>query len=404
MEIINELNDKIIRDVEDFEYDKMVEFYWDQFQYEDENMELIDNNADALQIIIKIVQDDCGDDVDIENSTLLFYHYHIIIACKYMKKIESDLKKLSQYNILMAEQIKIKVPRKKSKLTMEEILEKKEGMSASTKKVYTTLIKRLNKMDFKFNQNKKEDVDYIVNFFETNKIDKLSPRLDLINIIIVLRTIQNLPTEQLKELRKKLSLERIDKNVDVMKDEAAKLLSIEEFDDQLKGLFVTKQYKAYVVNYLLRNFGVRNQDLDVEVVLKYKGFKPLPTKNYLIRNITNVIYIRNDYKTVKTYGAQKHTIKDTKFNDAVVELSGDALHSSPNAKKIFQGEQISNDLRKLIIGKMNESQVFKMLIDDAYKRKDTAEINRLSASRGTNVETINDFYNVNAEHKIIREI
>lgn len=303
----------------------------------------------------------------------------------------------------MAEQIKIKVPRKKSKLTMEQILGKKEGMSESTKKVYTNLIKRLNKMDFKFNQNKKEDVEYIVNFFETNKIEKLSPRLDLINIIIVLRTIENLPTEQLKELRKKLSLERIDKNVDVMKDEAEKLLSVKEFDDQLKGLFVTKQYKAYVVNYLLRNFGVRNQDLDVEVVLKYKGFKPLPTKNYLIRNITNVIYIRNDYKTVKTYGAQKHTIKDSKFNDAVVELT-DALHSSPNAKKIFQGEQISNDLRKLIIGKMNESQVFKMLIDDAYKRSDTAEINRLSKSRGTDVKTILEFYNVNAEHQIIKKI
>ena len=164
----------------------------------------------------------------------------------------------------MAEQIKIKVPRKKSKLTMEQILGKKEGMSESTKKVYTNLIKRLNKMDFKFNQNKKEDVEYIVNFFETNKIEKLSPRLDLINIIIVLRTIENLPTEQLKELRKKLSLERIDKNVDVMKDEAEKLLSVKEFDDQLKGLFVTKQYKAYVVNYLLRNFGVRNQDFDVD--------------------------------------------------------------------------------------------------------------------------------------------
>jgi hypothetical protein len=311
--------------------------------------------------------------------------------------------------------IKIKKPRKSKpaeeapKPALLDILSKKTGMSESTKKVYTNLIKRLIKFDFKFNYDKKEDVDYIVDWFKSNGIETLSARLDLINIIIVLRTLENLPSDELKSLRKTLSLERIDKNVDVMKAAGKELMSVEAFDEELKGLFLTKQYKAYVVNYLLRHYGVRNEDLNVEIVFKQKGWKPDPTKNYLVRTSTTVNFIRNNYKTVKTYGPKQDKIKAARFVQAVGEIGSEfGLRyndpSAPESHRLLSGGQVSNELRKLIIGKMTESQVFKMLIDDAYKRGDTAEINRLSISRGTNVETINDFYNTNAEHKIIREI
>jgi len=44
------------------------------------------------------------------------------------------------------------------------------------------------------------------------------------------------------------------------------------------------------------------------------------------------------------------------------------------------------------------------MVDSAYDKKDTVEINRLSKARGTSIGTIKSFYNVNAEHDIIKEL
>lgn len=300
----------------------------------------------------------------------------------------------------------IKVPKKKEKLSMDDILAKKTDISESTRKVYSNVIKRLIKLFFKFDGKKKENIDYMNEFFETNKIDKISTKLDMLNVIIVLRTIENLPTEKLKEFRAKLAAERLDKNVDVMNKALENAITLEEFDSQLEKLYQTKQYKSYIVNYLIRHFGIRNMDLDLEIVFHKKGWKPEPDKNYLVRRLSSITYLRNKYKTVDTYGVQKHIITDKKFRTAVTELGfeHDVKHDNENTYKLLQVEPISNELRKLIIGKLTESQSFKMLIDDAYKRSDTAEINRLSKSRGTDVKTIIDFYNVNAEHQIIKKI
>jgi hypothetical protein len=56
---------------------------------------------------------------------------------------------------------------------------------------------------------------------------------------------------------------------------------------------------------------------------------------------------------------------------------------------------LTNVLKKVIINK--ESDVFKMLIDDAYSRSDWEEIKRLSESRGTNIKTISENYHVNSD-------
>ncbi len=338
-------------------------------------------------------------------TNIIFFIFYFFV--KFKKKIEKVFKKNIIYILNgRRKKIIIKVPKKKEKLSMDDILAKKTDISDSTRKVYSNVIKRLIKLFFKFDGKKKENIDYMNEFFETNKIDKISTKLDMLNVIIVLRTIEKLPTEKLKEFRAKLASERLDKNVDVMNKALDNAITLEEFDTQLEKLYQTKQYKAYIVNYLIRHFGVRNMDLDLEIVFHKKGWKPEPDKNYLVRRLSSITYLRNKYKTVDTYGVQKQIITDKKFRNAVSELGleHDVKHDNENTYKLLQAEPISNELRKLIIGKLTESQSFKMLIDDAYKRADTAEINRLSKSRGTDVKTILEFYNVNAEHQIIKKI
>ena len=154
-----------------------------------------------------------------------------------------------------------------------------------------------------------------------------------------------------------------------------------------------KNYKAFIINYLMIHYGVRNLDLDLVIV---KGRTRIPAEGNYIKFISSkgtATYVRRAYKTVKTYGEQTHVITDKKF---IASLKG--LEAGP----LLTGAQIHNDIGRNSI--LNEGDMFKMLIDDAYKRKDTAEINRLSETRGTAIPTIKSNYNVNATPEIISKL
>jgi hypothetical protein len=276
---------------------------------------------------------------------------------------------------------------------MEVILAKKE-FSPKTVKVYISIIKRLEKLKFKYPNKKNEKVDYIKEFFLQNKIEKASSRLDLLNLVIVLRTIQELPTDKLKQYRTELSKERLNNQVSKMSDLKDKLLSLPEFQKELMKSYEEGEWKKFIVNYLMMTYGVRNMDTDVEIV-KSKKDATDSNQNYLILSKDKVTWIRNKYKTVKTFGQQTHEITDPEFVRAV---------KKHGVGRLFTEGQISNSIRKLLIDKMNEARIFKMLIDDAYDKKDTIRINELSKSRGTSISTIKSFYNVNAEDEIIKEL
>jgi len=276
---------------------------------------------------------------------------------------------------------------------MESILSQK-SFSDKTVKVYLSIIKRLEKLKFKYPNKKNEKVDYIKEFFLQNKIEKASSRLDLLNLVIVLRTIQELPTDKLKQYRTELSKERLNNQVSKMSDLKDKLLSLPEFQKELMKSYEEGEWKKFIVNYLMMTYDVRNMDTDVEIV-KSKKDATDSNQNYLIISKDKVIWIRNKYKTVKTFGQQTHDITDPEFVRSV---------KKHGVGRLFTEGQISNSIRKLLIDKMNEARIFKMLIDDAYDKKDTIRINELSKSRGTSISTIKSFYNVNAEDEIIKEL
>ena len=276
---------------------------------------------------------------------------------------------------------------------MEATLELKE-FSPKTKKVYLSIIKRLQKLKFKMPITKNERVPYIKEFFAENSIDKASSRLDLLNLIIVLRTIGELPTDKLKEYRGELSKERLVNQVGKMNSLKETLMPLQEFNTQLMKAYEDGQYARFIVGYMMSQYGVRNADCDVTIV-KSKKDATDPEKNYLILSKGKATWIRNNYKTKKTFGVQTHEISDHEFVSAV---------KKQGVGRLFAEGQLSNSIRKLLIGGMTESKVFKMLIDDAYDKKDTKRINELSKSRGTSISTIKGFYNINAEHEIISEL
>ena len=265
-------------------------------------------------------------------------------------------------------------------MKLEEIINSKD-ISDGSKKTYLSILKRVQQDNFKIPTGKSEMINRIKEYIE--KLEKTTQKLDILNIIISIRNELDVTSDKIKEIRDTFRKKRVVDNVAVMNDLKTKLMSLSEFDDRLQTMFENKEYANFVVNFLFKNFGVRNKDVDISIV---KRKKDTEDGNYLWIRPKSISYIRRDYKTKGTYGEKKYEITDKQFRTAIRKLG-----QGP----ILKTGLLTNVLKKVII--TNESNVFKILIDDAYTRSDWDEIKRLRESRGTNIKTIAENYHVNAD-------
>ena len=276
-------------------------------------------------------------------------------------------------------------------MNFEELIDNK-NIAENSKKTYTNIIKRLQKDKFKFPIKDNESLKYVTQFL--NEYPKLSTQLDLLNVIIIIRQELDKPVEKLKELRMNKREDRLEENITTMKDLKDNLMSVEDFENQLNQSFDNSNFTKYVLNYLMFHFGVRNKDLNVFIVTRKKDIEP--DKNYLLVKPKGISYIRNDYKTFKTYGRQEQEIDDPRFLKAVKKIG--------NGPLLKQDKQLTNLLKNNLINNMTESKIFKMLIGNAYDKKDTSRVNELSKSRGTSIPTIMENYNVNQSDNVFRKL
>jgi len=264
-------------------------------------------------------------------------------------------------------------------------------ISDNSKKVYRSTMRRMIKDEFTVPMGEEEDVDRVKEYIDKGVTHNV--KLSLLNLVIVLRREAGKATDALKKLRTTLASKGAKENIKIMNDKGASLPSKDEVISKMNMLFAKQNYKAYIINYLMFHYGVRNLDLDLMIV---KGRSRAPADgNFIKINASKgqATYTRREYKTVATYGPQTHNITDKKMITALKTVDAGPLLSSG---------QIHNDIGRNSI--LKEGDFFKMLIDDAYKKKDTAEINRLSQSRGTAIPTIKSNYNVNATPEIISKL
>lgn len=268
-------------------------------------------------------------------------------------------------------------------MEIEKIINEKQ-ISESSKKVYLSLLKRMTKANFKIPTKANEKLTYVKQ--HVSSFDNPNTRLDMLNLIIVIRNELELSIEKLKEYRSELKQQQKAHQVTKMVDAGDKLMTYEDFVKALQEAYNKQEWKKYIVNYLIMTYGVRNKDLNLEIVKTKKEMKE--GNNYLLLKKDKVIFIRDDYKTKSTYGKKTHEIHDKLFYEAVKKTG---------LGKLIAEQQISNGLRKLYINKMGEAKIFKMMIDKYYDDADSASIKRLAADRGTSLSVVQGFYNVNAE-------
>jgi hypothetical protein len=268
-------------------------------------------------------------------------------------------------------------------MDIEKIINEKQ-ISDSSKKVYLSLLKRMTKAKFKIPTKANEKLTYVKQ--HVSSFDNPNTRLDMLNLIIVIRNELELSIEKLKEYRSELKQQQKAHQVNKMADAGDKLMTYDDFVKALQEAYNKQEWKKYIINYLIMTYGVRNKDLNLEIVKTKKEMKE--GNNYLLLKKDKVIFIRDDYKTHKTYGKKTHEIHDKLFYEAVKKTG---------LGKLIAEQQISNGLRKLYINKMGEAKIFKMMIDKYYEDDDSASIKRLAADRGTSLSVVQGFYNVNAE-------
>ena len=151
-----------------------------------------------------------------------------------------------------------------------------------------------------------------------------------------------------------------------------------DFKQMLSKYYRDKDYKSFVILFLLLNYNTRNRDLVARVVNDEADLNQ--KENFLFIRDKDVVYIRNDYKTNDKYGTKRYIIKAKKFFTAVQDL--DSL--------LEDNDNLDRQVKK-VTGGINQSTLFKMLIT---KNNNLKAIAKASKARGTNMDTIASSYDI----------
>ena len=151
-----------------------------------------------------------------------------------------------------------------------------------------------------------------------------------------------------------------------------------DFKQMLSKYYREKDYKSFVILFLLLNYNTRNKDLVARVTNDETDLNE--DENFLLIRDKDVVYIRNDYKTKERYGMKRDVIKAKKFFNSVQELDSLLLNNDNLDRQV-----------KAVTGGINQSSMFKIMIATNNNLKSIA---KASKNRGTRMDTIATNYDI----------
>ena len=270
----------------------------------------------------------------------------------------------------------------------EAFLQSKMDVSPQTQKNYKAqYIKWVNALGKNIQDATQEEILTKLKIFTDNP----SSQFTFLSVPIMVRRQFNKSINLIEERRNELKDERICHTEKYKEEKSKSLPSKKIIVDFTKKLFEGKLYFKFLINYLLITYGVRNKDIDV-FITDGTG-KKLTDRNLLIVKKNEIEWIRNDYKTVGTYGIKNIKIKSKPFMEAIKAmpinswLFGGATHIAPTS--------LSRIISRNTFDELTEGDYFKILIRDANKSSNTSKLLKLySDSRGTSITDIIQFYDV----------
>jgi len=213
------------------------------------------------------------------------------------------------------------------------------------------------------------------------------------NLPFMIRELYGKPNDLISKRREELKYLRSSHILEKKEEKSGTLPSMKTIQDYTKGLFKNKDYKRFIVNFLIINYGVRNKDVDCFIVGSPKDAKDMSI-NYLIVKKGSVEWLINDYKTLKNYGPKKIIIKSKPFLEAIktIPLNTWLLTGTPTQ---LNYSSLSTTIKRMLYNKLTEGDYFKIIIDDINTKPNTTSLlEYYSETRGTDFSTLLAYYDL----------
>jgi hypothetical protein len=229
-----------------------------------------------------------------------------------------------------------------------------------------------------------------------NKIDdSLNSKYALLNMNIMIRINEGKPTDILVKSRTTLS-DAIAKEM-VNKLEDLELPDYGEYKEKNDALHKTDPQK-YIVNSLILKYGLRNKDLNLNLIKNTRKKLVLDDKeNYAVVKAKQIEFIINDYKTFKSYGVKKFSLerKENKqlYNAIASYLAEGHIYLLDKKNKERIAESSLHSQIRGLTNSYGTSSLFKMIVKHHRLKGDLDALKSLSKTRGTSLDLISSNYN-----------
>lgn len=264
------------------------------------------------------------------------------------------------------------------------------GAKENTYKQYRSVYNRLMKSQLFERNITTTGEDKIISNIKL-MTDNPNTRQSLLNVCIVIKKYFNKPCDGLVKYRDDLKkdIEMHHKKKDEKLNDELPDYSV--LSSWMEGLYDANEYHKYVLNYLLLNYFCRNEDLDCIVTYDKKRLENTEF-NYLYLQKTRVTFVRNKYKTVRTYGQKVDKVLNKHFIKSIYALDlkeGEYLLKNENGEHIAQnsmGWYVQNNT----YSRLGEGNYFKIAVKKY--RDNPKKLQEMGNHRGTDINTVLDKY------------
>ena len=153
----------------------------------------------------------------------------------------------------------------------------------------------------------------------------------------------------------------------------------------------------YIISFIVLKISTRNQDIAFIDVHKEAKDEYDLKRNHLILDGKKVIFIRNIYKTAKTYGQKKNIIINEKFYNFLELFLGENVMKPLLTKKDgspIEPSAVGSYMKRYIVLKLTEGDVLKAVLKYTDESGSYEKLRLLSFNRGTAVSTLLSEYDI----------
>ena len=162
----------------------------------------------------------------------------------------------------------------------------------------------------------------------------------------------------------------------------------------LMGALETAVGTDYLLFYLLINLNTRNNDLIMKLITNKEKDLINKEDNFMVVSKNKATFIRNDYKTAKSFGTKTDVIRDEKFQKFMLKeiMNGNDYLFVNNKKKPYKQTEIGKFIKSRFIkylpdSNLSQAVIYKIIQNHAETNGNMKMLKNIADARGHNLET-----------------